>query len=214
LSIAIGLADELLSTTRSVRRRLDPTRAVPREVILDCIRVSQQAPTGGNQQSWRWLVVTDAGKRAALADLYRAVARERFAASAEEAKRAGELQTARVYGSALHLADHLREAPALVIPCQLGRPGDKVVTQASFFASIYPAVWSFNLALRARGLGTTLTTIHLAREADAAAILGIPDDVTQAALLPVAYTLGDAFRPARRSPPEEITYWDDWGRTA
>jgi nitroreductase len=212
LAIPIDVADELLSTTRAVRKRLDLTRPVPREVILDCIRVSQQAPTGSNQQKWRWIVVTDPGKRAALADLYRSLTGGFFPAAGEQARAAGELQTARVYDSASYLAEHLHEVPALVIPCQLGRPADMTVAQASFYASIYPAVWSFNLALRARGLGTVLTTIHLSREKDAAAILGLPDDVSQAALLPVAYTVGDDFKPASRPPVEEIVFFDEWGR--
>jgi nitroreductase len=210
LPIPIDLADELLSTTRAVRKRLDLTRPVPRDVILDCIRLAQQAPTAGNQQGWRWLVITDPAKRAALAELYRSVAGGLFSAASENAERAGQLQTARVYNSASYLADHLHAAPALVIPCQLGRPGDQPAGQAAFFASIYPAVWSFNLALRARGLGTTLTTVHLMREQAAAALLGIPDDVTQVGLLPVAYTIGDTFKPADRPPPEEITHWDHW----
>jgi nitroreductase len=209
--IDIEFADELLSTTRAVRKRLDLTRPVPREVILDCIRVSQQAPTGSNQQTWRWVVVTDRDRRAALAELYRSIATSLFPGAGEHAKASGKKQTARVYDSAMYLADHLHEVPALVVPCQLGRPGDMLVTQASFFASIYPAVWSFNLALRARGLGTTLTTVHLLREKEAAAILGLPDDVTQAGLLPVAYTLGGDFKPAERPPAEEIVFWERWG---
>ncbi len=211
MSLSIAATDELLSTTRAVRKRLDLHRPVPREVILECIRLSQQAPTGSNQQSWRWLVVTDPAKRAALAELYRALAKPHFPTAMDAARQTGETQTLRVYESADFLADHLHEVPALVIPCHLGRPGDMLVTQASFFGSIFPAIWSFNLALRARGLGTVLTTIHLIREKEAAAILGIPDDVTQVALLPVAYTIGDTFKPAARPPAEDITFWNEWG---
>jgi nitroreductase len=213
VTVQIEAADELLSSTRAVRRRLDLTRPVPREVILDCIRISQQAPTAGNQQTWRWMVVTDPGKRAALAELYRSVANGYFPTAIAQAKAGGQAQTARVYDAAQYLADHLHEAPAMVIPCQLGRPGDSASAQAAFFASIYPAVWSFNLALRARGLGTTLTTLHLFREKEASALLGVPDDVTQVALLPVAYTTGDDFKPAVRPPAETLTYWDTWGAT-
>jgi nitroreductase len=211
LSIPIDVADELLSTTRAVRRRLDLTRVVPRKVILDCIRLSQQAPTASNQQHWRWVVVTDPGKRAALAELYRGIASGIFDTAAENAYRAGQAQTGRVYDAAGYLADHLHEVPALVIPCLVGRPPELYVAQASYFASIYPAIWSFCLAARARGLGTTLTTIHLLREKDAAEILGIPDEVTQTALLPVAYTVGDSFKPAHRPPADSITFWDGWG---
>jgi nitroreductase len=207
----IAAADELLSTTRAVRKRLDLDRAVPRDAILDCIRLSQQAPTGSNAQGWRWIVVTDAEKRAALAELYRSVAGALFPAAGDEAKRKGEVQTARVYDSAAYLAEHMHQVPALVIPCLIGRPGDLLVTQASFFGSIFPAIWSFSLALRARGLGTALTTVHLVREKEAAAILGIPDDVTQVALLPVAYAKGDVFKPALRPPAEDITFFEAWG---
>jgi nitroreductase len=212
VTIHLECADELLSTTRAVRKRLDLTRPVPREVILDCIRLSQQAPTGSNAQTWRWVVVADPAKKRALADIYRGVSEEYFAQASERARTSGEAQTSRVFDSAIHMAEHMHEAPLLVIPCMVGRPveGGGVAASAGFFASIYPAVWSFNLALRARGLGMVLTTMHLLREKDAAAVLGIPDNVTQAALLPVGYTIGDIFSPASRPPPETITAFDQW----
>lgn len=213
MSIPIAVADELLSTTRAVRKRLDFSRPVPRDIVLDCIRISQQAPTGGNMQKWRWLVVTDAAKRAALARIYREVTQGYFVMASEKAKADGEAQTARVYNSADYLADHLQDAPVHVIPCQIGKPGEVLPMQSAFFGSIYPAIWSFNLALRARGLGTALTTMHLVREAEAAEILGIPEDVTQIALLPVAYTLGDSFKLADRPPASEVTFFDSWGQT-
>ena len=211
MTLHLDCADTLLSTTRAVRKRLDFSRPVPREVILDCIRLAQQAPTASNQQTWRWLVVTDPEKRAAVADVYRGISSGLFERAIATAREAGNEQTARVYDSASYLVDHLHEAPALVIPCLLGRPPESGVASASFFASIYPAVWSFNLALRARGLGTVLTTIHLMQEAATAKLLGIPDNVTQCGLLPVAYTLGEDFKPAKRPPPESITYFDGWG---
>jgi len=212
MTLHLDCADELLSTTRAVRKRLDFTRPVPREVLLDCIRLAQQAPTGGNSQGWRWIVVTDAAKRQALAELYRKAAADYFAQAAAKAEANGQTQTARVYDSAQYLADHLHEVPVHVIPCLVGRPpqGDAAVA-GGFFAGIYPAVWNFNLALRARGLGTTLTTLHLRRERQAAELLGIPADVTQAALLPVGYTVGTDFRPAERPAPETITFFDQWG---
>lgn len=213
MTFHLECADELLSTTRAVRKRLDFSRPVARQVILDCIRIAQQAPTGSNRQTWRWLVVTDAAKRQGLAELYRRTAADYFPLAREQATAAGQAQTARVYDSAQYLADHLHEAPAHVIPCLLGRPPEGAGARVGgFFASIYPAVWSFNLALRARGLGTALTTLHLLREQEAAELLGIPADVTQAALLPVAYTIGERFRPAARPPPESITFFDQWGR--
>jgi len=212
VTLHLDCADELLSTTRAVRERLDLSRPVPREVILDCIRISQQAPTGSNSQGWRWLVITDPARKQALADLYRGTAADYFPKARARAQSQDLAQTARVYDSAQYLADHLHEVPAHVIPCISGRPPEGGGSHAGgFFASIYPAVWSFNLALRARGLGTVLTTLHLLREKEAAKLLGIPDDVTQAALLPVAYTLGGDFKPADRPPPETITYFDAWG---
>jgi nitroreductase len=203
--------DELLSTTRAVRKRLDFSRPVPCDLVLDCIRISQQSPTGSNRQTWRWLVVTDDERKAALAEIYRSVATDYFTQSKKVAREAGDVQTVRVYDSAEYLADNLERAPVLAVPCLLGRPPSDGSNPGGFFASIYPAIWSFCLAARARGLGTTLTTLHLRREAEAAELLGIPTDVTQAALLPVAYTLGDEFRPSQRPAAESITFFDRWG---
>lgn len=203
-------ADHLLTTTRTVRKRLDLSREVPRELILECVAVSQQAPTGSNLQGWRWLIVTDPTLKAGLADIYQRGGAERFA-TAHDQFEAGSA-TSRVRESAMYLADHLREVPALVIPCIKGRVNDMTrATAAEFYGSIYPAVWSFMLAARARGLGTALTTLHLIAEAEAAALLGIPDDVVQAALIPLAYYTGDTFSPVERPPAEWITSWDRWG---
>jgi len=203
--------DRLLSTTRAVRRRLDLERPVEREVILDCVRLSQQAPTGSNSQGWRWIVVTDADKRGELARLYAETARGYLSQAAEEIDQA-DRQTQRVYKSAQWLMEHLAEVPVHVIPCVDGRIADGAsnFAAASLYGSIFPAVWSFQLALRSRGLGSTLTTLHLGREAEAAKLLGIPESVSQAALLPVAYTRGTDFAPAARPPPEAITAWNGW----
>ena len=203
--------DRLLTTTRAVRKRLDLDRAVPREVILDCIRISQQAPTGSNQQGWRWVVVTDADKKAALAEMYR-----KGGGAYLEASRAniqpGQEQTGRVLDSAAWLAENIEKAPALVIPCLTGRPpeGAPPILWAVMGGSIFPAVWSFQLALRARGLGSVITSFHLLFEKDAARLLGLPDDVVQMALLPVAYTKGTDFKPAKRLPAEQLTHWNTW----
>lgn len=197
--------DKLLSTTRAVRRRLDLTRPVELDVVMDCLRLAIQAPTGSNQQTWRWIVVTDAEVRGALADLYRNLPAER------PATRLGsvpppEHQQARVTDSAGYLMEHLHEVPVLVLPCV-----EDVGGAVGWAPSIYPAVWSFMLALRSRGLGSVLTTVHLYREAEAAALLGVPDGFVQSCLVPVAYYTGDDFRPAARRPMEEITYLDRWG---
>lgn len=200
------VTDLLLSTTRAVRRRLDLARPVEREVILDCLRLAVQAPTGSNGQGWRWMVVTDAEKKARLAQMYRAGGEDYLRRSTASA---GEGQQRRMFDSATYLMEVLDRVPALVIPCIVGRPPEGIAA-AGFFGSILPAVWSFQLALRSRGLGSAWTTFHLAREREAADLLGIPDDVTQVALLPVAHTIGTDFKPAQRTPVENITYWDHW----
>ena len=204
------VTDALLSTTRAVRKRLDLDRAVPREVILECIALSQQAPTGSNSQGWRWVIVEDAGKRKALGELYRAAGSDYLAASLATTK--GEGQLGRVMSSALWLAENMGRAPVLAIPCITGAftEGAPAAMLASQYASIYPAVWSFQLALRSRGLGSTLTTLHLQKAAEAAEILGLPENIQQVAMLPVAYTKGTDFRRAERPGPETITHWDGW----
>ena len=206
----LGQTDRLLSTTRAVRRRLDLDRPVERETLLECIRLSQQAPTASNTQKWRWMVVMDAEKRKALGEIYGRG--KQFIAQARAQIDAGDAQTQRVYDSAEWLLDHIGDAPALVIPCLEGRlpEGAPNGMAASVYGSIYPAMWSFQLALRSRGLGSTLTTIHLFFEKDVAALLNMPEDVMQVALLPVAYTKGTDFKIAKRPPPEEITSFDTW----
>jgi len=203
--------DRLLSTTRAVRRRLDLERPVEREVLLDCIRLSQQAPTASNTQQWRWLVVQDPAKRKAVGEVY--ARGKQFIDQAKAQVPQEDAQTHRVYDSAGWLLDHMGEVPALVIPCLQGRlpAGVPNAMAAATYGSIFPAVWSFQLALRSRGLGSALTTIHLFFEADVAKILGVPDDVMQVALLPVAYTKGTDFKPAVRPPAQEITHFDAWG---
>jgi nitroreductase len=200
------VTDRLLTTTRAVRKRLDLTRPVPREVVLDCLRLALQAPTGGNTQRWRWVVVDDPETRAGLAALYR-----RSAEPYLEGHRAN-IGDNPVLESSRYLTEHLHEVPVHVVPCLLDRISERPSTgeAAGFYGSILPAVWSFTLALRSRGLGSAFTTLHLEYEREAGELLGIPDTVTQVALLPVAYTIGDDFRPAARRPVEQITYWNGW----
>jgi nitroreductase len=209
----LGETDRLLSTTRAVRKRLDLTREVPQETLLDCIGLSQQAPTGSNVQGWRWMVVRDAEKRQALADLYRKAGADYLKEGQKQAEASGHAQTSRVLSSANYLVEHLHEVPVHVIPCLKGRIGAEIPSAmaAGYWGSIFPAVWSFQLALRSRGLGSAITTLHLAFEAEAAKLLGIPENVTQCCLLPVAYTIGDDFKPAERRPPQHITHFDTWG---
>lgn len=205
----VASVDELLSTTRAVRRRLDVSRPVSPDVILECLQLAMQAPTASNDQNWRWMVVTDAAKRAAIAAIYRDIAGDYLARAADEAS---DPQTRRVYASAHALTDILADVPVHVIPC-IARRFDSapLVVAASAWASIMPAAWSFLLALRSRGLGSVWTTLHLAREQEVAELLGIPDTVTQAALFPVAYTVGTSFKPAVRPPAETVTWWNTWG---
>jgi nitroreductase len=207
----IASVDELLTTTRSVRKRLDLNRPVGREVILECIQLAMQAPTASNAQDWRWLVITDADKRAAIAAIYRSLGAEYLAHAAATAS---DPQTQRVYAGALSLTDTLAQVPVHVIPCLENRiDNSDLLAAASAWASIIPAGWSFLLALRSRGLGSVWTTLHLAKEKEVAELLGIPATVTQAALFPVAYTIGTDFRPASRPPAETITFWDTWGES-
>jgi nitroreductase len=207
--VDISSVDELLTTTRAVRKRLDLTRPVDRSVILECIRLAMQAPTASNAQDWRWVVVTDADKRAAIAEIYRSVGAEYLAqASSSES----DPQTRRVYESALALTETLARVPVHVIPCLASRfDGSNQLVAASAWASIIPAGWSFLLALRSRGLGSVWTTMHLAKENEVGELLGIPATATQAALFPVGYTIGTDFRPASRPPAENITFWNTWG---
>jgi nitroreductase len=207
--VDISSVDELLTTTRAVRKRLDVTRPVGRDVILECIRLAMQAPTASNAQDWRWVVVTDADKRAAIADIYRSIGAQYLAHAANTAT---DPQTRRVYEGALALTETLAKVPVHVIPCLEGRfDSSDHLAAASAWASIIPAGWSFLLALRSRGLGSVWTTMHLAKEREVGDLLGIPPTATQAALFPVAYTIGTDFRPASRPPPETITFWNTWG---
>ena len=220
----LDTVDHLLSTTRAVRKRLDLGRPVEPEVIEDCLRLAIQAPTGSNSQGWRWIVVTDAEKRAGLAEIYRKGFYPYRAAQTAAVETAGvptagvptaAAQMARVADSADYLAAHLHEVPVHVIPCiggrELAAAGN--ANAAGIYGSIFPAVWSFQLALRSRGLASSLTTLHLVHEAEAAELLGIPDDYLQVALLPVAYFTGEDFKPATRKPIERLTSWNTWKGT-
>jgi nitroreductase len=202
--------DELLSTTRSVRKRLDLTRPVEREVLEDCLRLAQQAPTASYSQNWHFVVVTDAGRRAALGELWRKVAGPYLEHRTEAA--GADPHVARIGSAVRHLADHIHEVPVHVVPCVEGRTDTaSTFQQASRWGSIVPAAWSFMLAARSRGLGSVWTTFHLRYERDAAEVLGIDyDKVMQVALLPVAYTIGTDFKPAARRPLDTMVHWDRW----
>ncbi len=213
--------DQLLATTRAVRKRLDFDRPVPREVIEDCMHFALQAPSGSNAQGWHFVFVTDPDKRAAIAALYREAfsgyALSPMSAAAQHADDPSMAGTqARVMDSAQYLADNMHRAPVLFIPCYAGRVDALAgegsnVAHASVFGSIIPAAWSFMLAARARGLGTCWTTLHLMHERRIAEIIGIPyDAITQVALIPVAYTLGTDFRAAPRKSMDGVLHFDSW----
>lgn len=209
-------AHTVLTTTRSVRKRIDFDRAVSRELLLECLEVAVQAPTGGNRQGWQFVIVTDADKRRAIGELYT----KSFAIYAGSGRPQYERedlrrkQFPRVASSAQYLADRMHEVPAMVIPCIEGRvdvPGISNLEIAGVYGSILPAAWSFMLAARARGLVTAWTTLHLRYERETAQILGIPyDRYTQSALITVGHHTGGEFKPAERIPLDTIVHWEQW----
>jgi nitroreductase len=213
----LASVDKLLTTTRSVRKRLDLDRPVPPEIIEECLQIAIQAPTGSNSQGWHFMIVTDADKRAQIGELYKQSFFIYARSDQEQPARRGNRerdpdQQNRVVKSAVYLAQNMHKVPVLVIPCIEGRVETlEPMAQAGLYGSILPAAWSFMLALRARGLGTSWTTLHLRYENEIAEILGIPNHITQAALLPVAYFTGEDFKPARRVPAVKVTSWESWG---
>ncbi|MSR15546.1 MAG: nitroreductase family protein [Gammaproteobacteria bacterium] len=220
----LASVDHVLTTTRSVRQRLDLERKVPEALIKEALNVALQAPTGANTQTWRFVVVTEAAAKARIADLYRQAAglyvegktslsrtgvtmlREYAATDLRQQQREALIK------SGGYLMEHLQEVPVMIIPCIESRfEHEDVFTQASMWGSILPATWSLMLALRARRLASAWTTLHLIFEQEISALLGIPADVTQAALLPVAWLKGGDLKAAKRLPLEEVTYWNRWG---
>jgi nitroreductase len=218
----LGLsADELLSTTRAVRKRLDLNRPVETEVLLECLALAMQAPTGSNVQGWEWVFVTDPDKRKLVGDVYR----EKFGINAAK-NRAADPE--KVYGSndvraqgfgklmdsVGYLSQVISDVPVLMIPCLKGRvDSSSVNVAAGQWGSILPAVWSYMLALRERGLGSVWTTAHLKEDGEqrVAEILGIPvESYTQVGLFPIAYTIGTDFKPAKRLPPETAMHLNTW----
>jgi nitroreductase/uncharacterized protein YndB with AHSA1/START domain len=202
--------DKLLSTTRAVRRRLDLERDVPDEILQQCIQLAEQAPTGADIASRRWIVVRDPDIKAKLADLYRAAGAGGIIEEAEKQRGKGHPKQ-RVMDSAAYLAANMERVPALVLVTVLGRHDGS--GRPGLFDSVIQGAWSFCLALRSRGLGSAWTTMHLGKSAEIAKLLGIPDTATQVVLLPVAWTIGDDFQPADRRPASEITWYDSWGFT-
>lgn len=209
--IDIASFDAVLATTRAVRRRLDLERPVDNQLLLDCIDLAEQAPTGGNLGSRRWIIVRDQAVKDQLGELYREIALPFMSAAAERLQGTGHPQE-RVMASSTYLAEHLAEVPAIVIPTIIGRHDDS--GRPGLFDSVIQAAWSFCLALRARGLGTTWVTAALQDETRVKEILGIPAHLTEIVLLPVAWTKGTEFGRAPRHPARDITYFDRFGTTS
>lgn len=206
--------DELLTSTRSVRKRLDFDKPVPREVVMECLDLALQAPTGSNAQGWQWVFVDDPEKKKALADIYRTNADPYLDLPKPERGDIRDDQMDAVMSSAKYLNTNFEKAPVLMIPCLEGRPdGAPAGMSASYWGSLLPAAWSFMLALRSRGLGSAWTTLHLLGEGEkqAAEIVGIPfEQYAQGGLFPIAYTKGTDFKKAKRLPAEQLTHWNTW----
>ena len=207
--------DELLSTTRSVRKRLDLDRPVPIELVRECVEVAVQAPTGGNRQSWHWMVVTDPGLRAEIGKYYQQEF-DRYRNSrtygGDTSGQSDERRAvqARVTTSAEYLAERMGDVPVHVIACIEAGQELPASNQAGLWGSLLPAAWSFQLAARARGLGSAWTTLHLRYEKEISELLGIPPNVRQGVLLPTAYYTGDTFKPATREPLDTVLHMDRW----
>jgi nitroreductase len=202
----------LLTTTRSVRRRLDLTRPVDVETILECLDIALQAPNGADEEAWRWIVVVDSDRRRRIGDLYRRANKD-FAASVEARASAGDPVAQRKFASSSVFWNHLEEVPVLVVACVETRPEfDPTSTYeaASAYGSVFPAVWNFQLACRLRGLGSCLMTAQLRFPDEMATILELPDNFQQAGMIAVGHLIGDTFAPARRRPRDEVTRIDAW----
>jgi nitroreductase len=221
----IAAVDHLLTTTRSVRKRLDLRRPLKPEILERCIEIAMQAPTALYGQTWHFVVVTDPARKQGIAEIYRRVVREYRSTTPVPDRYLSQLHfikdvadpryepQQRLYASSAHLVAHLHEVPVLLIPCVEGRmENEGLASQASMYGSILPATWSLMLALRARGIGSAWTTVHLVYEREVGKLLGIPDTVTQVAMLPIAYFTGVDFEPAKRLPARDRVYWDEWGR--
>jgi nitroreductase len=207
----LATVDRLLTTTRAVRKRIDLARPVEPAVIEECLSIATQAPSGGNSQRWRWMIVADPDRKKVVAGWY-AQSFDRYIRPKRAALQPDDNRSRRMLESATYLADHMHEMPLLVIPCTLDQFGPDANSEqkASLYGGIFPAIWSFQLALRSRGLGSALTTLHLDYEREIGDALGVPATVTQVALLPVGYYTGDDFKAALRRPVGEIAYWDQW----
>ncbi|MBT0565945.1 nitroreductase family protein [Williamsia sp. CHRR-6] len=207
--------DELLTTTRTVRKRLDLDTPVPMAVIRECLEIALQAPSGSNMQGWQWIVVTDPQQRRRIGDIYReqtqAYLDSRISVTKQFVDDPDRSKVQKRIGTSVeYLGENMGKVPVLLIPCIRGGREMNLAGQAAVWGSLFPAVWSYMLAARARGLGTAWTTLHLMRDAEVAEILGIPDDFLQGALIPTAYYTGETFKPAPRAPLDDVLHIDRW----
>jgi nitroreductase len=206
--------DELLTTTRSVRKRLDLTRDVPIDLVRECLEVALQAPSGSNRQGWHWIVISDENSRRVIGNYYcQAVASYLKSSGSAAALFSDDQERSavqrRIGESVAYLGEHMGDVPVLVIPC-VRAPRLSAGSQAGLWGSLLPAAWSYMLAARARGLGTAWTTLHLRYETEISELLGIPTDIRQGALIPTAYYTGDTFRPAPRQPLDDVLHINSW----
>lgn len=198
---------EIIRTTRSMRRlKPDP---VPPELVRQILEAGVCAPSGGNMQRWRFLVVKDASIKETVGALYRRawdeVVAPRYRAG-EPAPGSSRERFERMLAAAEHLAHHIHEAPVWIVPCL---EGDTPTRTAG--SSIYPVVQNMLLAARALGLGATLTTLYLNFEREAEAALGLPANWHSYAILPIGYPMG-RFGPVRRVALSDVVFEDRWGR--
>lgn len=206
--------DELLTTTRSVRKRLNLTRPVPLDLVRECLEIALQAPSGSNRQGWQWMVITDESIRRLIGDYYRHAVAQYLTSAGSAAALFGDdpersAVQQRVGESVAYLGEHMREVPVLIIPC-IRAPSLRAGSQAGLWGSLLPAAWSYMLAARARGLGTAWTTLHLRYENEISELLGIPSDIRQGTLIPTAYYTGDTFKPAPRQPLDSVLHINSW----
>ena len=211
-------ADEVLTTTRSVRRRLNLEKEVSPEILKECLNIALQAPTGSLRQDWHFVVSTDRDQCREVGTIYQEVWTNMVtddylnASASRQGEKGDQASWLNMMGSARHLAETFPEVPAIFVPCISGRlEGADAMTQAVKWGSVIQAAWSFMLAARNRGLGTCWTTVHLQREEEVADILGIPfASIQQVALSPVAHTVGTSFKSGRRKPTAEFVHFNGW----
>ena len=197
--------DYILETTRSVRKRLNMNKPVDNQVVMECLEIALQAPSGSNAQGWKWLIVTNPEIITKIANYYKKSFDEYIGIPSEV-----QANKNKILSSALHLSENLAKVPMLIFACVHGVAKNQQMA-AGLYGSIMPAAWSLMLALRARGIGSSWTTLHLKYEKECNEILGIPEGVTTAVLLPVAYFKGKTFKKAERKPASKVTYWNTWG---